>query len=224
MKAGVVGIPEDSFGSIESFEIEEPAGEHELKRCIEVRQTINRTGKTIQLGRAAVQELSNEQQVSIEDGQVLVSERSQPISKYTEFLLVPGEFIVVDSGTGTFAFDLIGSHTGTKITRAHIDLQQFWETEVDGTPWKAGFYAHQGNAETGVVYGEDVLKDEDFGGGIDKSQINQIGLDYPPEENAIKMSATESGYVEIYQPENYDEKDYAKYLQNRVVPHLTTRE
>lgn len=224
MKAGVIGVIEDDFDAISSFEVNSKQGDQELTRCVEIRQTIRRENIEVQVGRAATQELTEQEEVQIREGSVVVSNRTKPNTKYTEFLLVPGEFIAVSNGGGAFAFDLIGSQESSQISRAKIDLQGLWEQSNKVSPWKAGFYAHQGNAETGVIYGEDVLKDDDFGNGIDEAQLNQLGLDYSPEDDAIKMTATESGYVEIYQPENYDEIDYAKYVRSEILPHVSTQE
>lgn len=223
MKAGILGVAEDNFEAIDSFEYTTEHGDKELTHCVEIRQSINSDNMEIQRGRAAVQELSDEETVEIRDGQISVTNRTKPVTRYTEFLLVPGEFMVVENGGGTFAFDLVGSQVGTQISRAEINLQEFWDATDGVSPWKAGFYAHQGQAETGVVYGDDVLKDSDFGGGIDDAQLNQLGLDYSPEDDAVKMSVTESGYIEIYQPDNYDEIDFVRYISSQILPYHTPR-
>lgn len=220
MKAGVIGLPEGDFGTIESFE-QQISEDPELSQCIEVQRTqTTDNGLTVQKGRAATQQLDEQESVEIVDGSIRVQSRSQPVTKYTEFVAVPGRFIAVSNGGGTFAFDLLGANTA--IERAEIDLDSYFETqqaENDATPWKAGFYGHLGNAEKGVVYGEGVLDDSDFGGAVASSQKNQIGLSYSQGDELMKVSVTESGYVEVYQPSNYEESEFAEFVVEDVLEH-----
>ncbi len=222
MKAGVIGIPDGDFDEVESYQESVEVDEHDLERCIEVQYSQEIDGIIVQKGRAALESLEEQNSIEIIDGSIRVQNRTQPVTKYTEFVLVPGEFVAASSGGGTFAFDLIGSQIGVGITRAELDLDGYFnvqEDKYDAVPWKAGFYGHLGNAENGVVYGESVLEDGDFGNAIADSQINQIGISYSHGDEILKVNVTESGYVEIYQPDNYEEGEFAKFIIEEILVH-----
>jgi len=222
MKAGVIGLPKSDFAPIESFE-QQISEDPDLFQCVEVQRTQNTdSGLTVQKGRAATQRLDEEESVEIVNGNIRVQNQSQPVTRYTEFLAAPGHFVAVSNGGGTFAFDLLGDEVA--IERADIDLDEYLETQKnkhDATPWKAGFYGHLGNAEKGVVYGEGVLEDSDFGRAVAGSQKNQLGLSYSHEEEIMKYNVTESGYVEIYQPSNYEEAEFAEFVVEDVLNHAS---
>jgi hypothetical protein len=222
MKAGVIGIPDGDFGAVESNQTTVETDEHELEHCIEVQYSQQIGGITVQKGRAALESLEEQDSIEIVDGAIRVQSRTQPVTKYTEFVHVPGKFVAVSSGGGTFAFDLIGSQVGVGINRAEIDLDSYFNVQkdkYDAVPWKTGFYGHLGKAENGVVYGESVLEDGDFGNAIADSQMNQIGLSYSRGDEILKVNVTESGYVEIYQPDNYEEGEFAEFIIEEILTH-----
>lgn len=225
MKAGIIGLPSGDFDDIESVVKTETESGYELTDCIEVRQRgTSDSGHDVVIGRAASEQIDEEQQIEITDGSISVVERPEVKKRYTDFISVPGEFVVVSSGQGAFAFDLIGKQVNRYIERANINLEGFYNSLDDVSPWQVGFYGHQGNADTGVVYGDAVLDDSDFGGLLAGMEKNQIGLDYPRNGEMIKMTASQSGYVEIYQPGNYDALDFADYIIEDVLPYARVNE
>lgn len=238
MQAGVIGLPDYDFGTVESFAETEQISEHEsLTACLEVRRTDSTGDFTFQTGRAAIQELENEEKITIdpEEGSISVSENVNEVkTKYTEFVLVPGEFVAVTSGRGSFAFSMISGQTDTAtIKRAGIDLNDFEESYVgearpeSASAWQVGFYGNTGTAEKGAIYGDGVRSDPDLGKVVDRLPKNQIGLDIKEEEgedDGIRMTATESGYVEVYQPNNYDPEDFAEFVLDHVIPHAKRKE
>ena len=223
MKAGVIGVPDGDFGTVESFE-RKVSDDPELYQCVEVqRRQETENGLIVQKGRAATQKLDEQESVAIVDGSIRIQNRSQPVTKYTEFVAVPGQFVVVANSGGIFAFDLLADGVG--IERAEIDLDGYLDvqqSEYDATPWKTGFYGHLGTAEKGVVYGEGVLDDEDFGGAVAGSQKNQLGLSYTQGDELMKVNITESGYVEIYQPSNYEEEEFSEFVAEEILAHAST--
>lgn len=222
MKAGVIGIPDGDFGTVESYQESVTIDNYELERCVEVQYSQQIDGMTVQKGRVALESLEEQDRIEIIDGTIRVQNRTQPVTKYTEFVLIPGKFVAVSSGGGTFAFDLIGSQVGVEINRTELDLNGYFNAQkekYDVVPWKAGFYGHLGKAENGVVYGESVLEDVDFGNAIADSQMNQIGLSYSRRDEILKVNVTESGYVEIYQPDNYEEGEFAEFVIEEILAH-----
>ncbi|MBP1986027.1 hypothetical protein [Halolamina salifodinae] len=230
MRAGVIGLPDEDFDPIESYTETTQVDEHtELTACLEVRQTTERDGITVQTGRAAIQELDTEEQVNIdpETDNISVSERVDVVkTKYTEFLLVPGSFVTVSAGSGTFAFQLIsGATTSATVRRAEIDLDSFLRSyegasrAEEAETWQVGFYGNTGNAEKGTIYGDGVFDDTELGSVVHQLPKNQIGLNIQSKEEDIKMTASKSGYVEVYQPSNYDSVEFSQFILDQVLQH-----
>lgn len=227
MKAGVIGVPDYDFDEISSFSSTKQEGDTELEACLEVRQTEYDAfdGYTVQTGRAAREEIVQSDQVSIEGGSISVGETDTVETRYTDFVAVPGEVVAVANGRGTFAYDMIASQTAAAtISRAEIRLDRFADTmddlsETPPVPWQVGFYGRSGEAEKGVIYGDLVLEDGNFGSELQKAPKNQLGLIVDTDDN-IKLTVTSSGYIEIYQPSNYDAIDFSEFIVNHVIPNL----
>jgi len=221
MKAGVIGIPDRDFGAIDPVQETITQDGYDLTRCIEIRQSltgVNDSGQ-IQTGRAAVQRIDDGEAIEISDGRIVVTEQPEITTRYTEFISVPGQFIAVSNGGGTFAFDLIGQNVNASIERAEFDLDGFADEYPDATPWKVGFYGHVGNAENGVLHGEGVFEDSDFGGAVRDAQKNQLGLNLAWGNETVKMMVSESGYVEVYQPSSYDTAEFSEFVMDSVLDH-----
>ncbi|MFD1645564.1 hypothetical protein [Haloarchaeobius litoreus] len=235
MRAGVIGLPDFEFEPVESFSDTKKISEDTtLTACLEVRRTDTTSGVTFQTGRAALQELGSEEQVRIDqsDNSISVSENANTVkTKYTEFVLVPNEFVAVSNGGGTFAFEMIAGQTdAARISRAKINLDDLVRSyEDDKRPesaktWQVGFYGNSGEAEKGTVYGDGIFSDRELGDVVAKLPKNQIGLIIKSDgEEDINMTATESGYVEVYQPSSYDAAEYADFILNHIIQHAEQR-
>lgn len=221
MKSGVIGIIEGEPRQVESYQRTVEQDGTPLTECIEVTQTRDNVGSgyTVQTGRAAVQSIVSEEAVQITDqGEIAVVEEGQRQTRYTEFVMVPGEFIVVDSGSGVFLFDMLRDIVGLKsVERAELDLTDFLSEHSDSTPWQVGFYGVGSEAEKGVVYGENVLSDSHIGNTLKTSNKNQVGVNHQRGEKKVKVSLTESGYIDIYQPSNYESTDFAEYIVDEIL-------
>jgi len=227
MKAGVIGLIHGDFEKLESFHHVKERGGSEIRESIEVRQTYtNLSGHPIgQSGRAAVQRVTDSEEVQIsDDGSISVTESSELTTHYTEFLVVPGEFVVTRSRAGSFIFDLIESEFDVTIESARLNLKSYASTKPEAEPWKIGFYGKQGNAENGVVHGDQLLNDQELGMVLADSPTNQLGLEYTKGEQLVKIFATESGYVEVYQPNNYDSAEFLNFVSDEIIEHVKTEE
>lgn len=222
MKGGVIGVSDYEFGQIESQVATEEIGDgRTLEACIDVRQTETNAfdGNTVQIGQAAVQELDTRQETQIAEGSITVTEREFINTKFTNFVLVPNAFVAVDNSQGTFAFPLISNATEmATIERGEINLKQFEDAHDEASPWQVGFYGRTGEAEKGTLYGPQVLDDEVIGKEIGPAQRNQLGVDLAFNGDDVKVTLAESGYTEIYQPNNYDSIDFAKFVVDEVLP------
>lgn len=220
MKAAVIGRVDGEFTRVEPFQRATPNGNVDLSEGIEVT-SVQRTpdGLDIDAGRAASQSVSERESVNFDDGSITVTSVEEPVTKYTEFFAVPGELVGVDSGGGTFLFDLLSASTGATVERCRFDLDGFAAAFPDATPWKVGFYGHEGPAENGVVHGESVLEDSVFGEALESSKKNQLGLEIDRDGRAFKMAVTRSGYVEVYQPTDLATAEFAAFVRDDVLPH-----
>ncbi|MFP8955121.1 hypothetical protein ACLI4Y_00185 [Natrialbaceae archaeon A-CW3] len=219
MKAGVLGLVDGTFKVVDSFTETVSEDGHELEQCLTIDRVFSLPGGDMAFeGRAAIDAVVNETVTSIENGDIHVAEQEEIVTRYAEFVGVPGEFVAVSSGDGTFAFDLIGKETATDIERVSLDLDEFFTAHADATPWKAGFFGTGQNGTNGVFHGEDLRDNMDSI--LADSRLNQIGLSYEFDGGDVKMTATRSGYVEIYQPSSFDSTQYLEYLREEIIPHL----
>lgn len=231
MQAGVIGIIDGEFDEMESFHQTQEQDGTTFSKSLQINQKPKTDmGYRAYVGEAAIQIIDEKETVNInpETGEIEVGEYPTKISKHTEFIAVPGEFVVVKSGSGTFAFDLIQSYyPGTHVERVRLDVNAYAEDyytadEVD--PWQIGFYGNIGKAEKGVVYGENVISDNDIGDVLARSQLNQLGLRYEMMGHDMKISMTESGYIQVYNPSNFESKDFAEYILEEVLQYDKDRE
>jgi hypothetical protein len=220
MKAGVLGLVRDDFEVVDSFSETTEENGRELERVLDISRVFSLpTGHVAFEGRAAVERVVNRPTTELDFGEVRIEENSQTEVVTTELVGVPGEFVVAGSGKGTFAFDLVSEDTNAEIERASLDLNAFLDAQSDAEPWKAGFYDNDGNCENGVLHGSDLLDDADLGGILADAQLNQLGLNCSYGDHAVKLSAAESGYVELYRPSEFGSEEYLQYLLEEVVPH-----
>ncbi|MFC4541228.1 hypothetical protein ACFO5R_04730 [Halosolutus amylolyticus] len=221
MKAGVLGIVDGTFDVVDSYTETVTADGAELDRCLEIDRVFSLpSGDMAFAGRAAAETRTDRPTTTIESGAIHVTERPRIDTKYTEFVGVPGEFVAVDSGDGTFAFDLIGAETDTSIERATLDLDGFFAARESATPWKAGFHGTGDNGMNGIFHGEDLRTSHDMDGLLANSSLNQVGLTYEYAGADVKMTGSRSGYVEIYRPSEFDSGQYLTYLREEIRPYV----
>jgi hypothetical protein len=221
MKAGVLGVVDGTFRAVDSFTDTVSVDGHELERCLVIDRVFSLpAGGMAFEGRAAATTLRERTTTTIEDGDIHVAEEARPETSHTEFVGVPGEFVAVGSGEGTFAFDLLAAETGVDVERATLDLDAFFAAHDDATPWKAGFYGTGENGVNGVFHGENLHDNHDLQSVLRESNLNQVGLSYEYDGEDLKMTAARSGYVEVYRPSTFDSASYLQYLREEILPHV----
>jgi len=227
MRAGVIGNIHGEFSEIESFHSTTKQDGATFTRSLQVNQTKSlEDGSPVFIGEAATQVIEESESIVIESdtGDIEIAKRGHKEGKYTEFVAVPGEFMVVGSGDGTFAFDLLQEqHPGTRVERVNLDLNEYAKDyyKADGVnPWQVGFYGNIGSAEKGVVYGDNVIADSEIGDALDRSQVNQLGLEYEMLGYDMKMTMAESGYIEVYNPSNLESEEFAQYIQEEIMDYI----
>lgn len=223
MKSGIIGLISGESSKFESRHVVQEQDGYEFSRAIETDQPSSDAQNQVQEGRALIQTVEEEEVAEVdESGRIYTSEEGRKKSKYSEFLVVPGEFVVVEGG-GEFVFDLLSSQlTSGTVQKASINLNGCLE-RIDGTPWQVGFYGKQGDTEKGVLYGDSIFTDEDLGEVAKNSKKNQLGMDHDFQGTSVRSTITESGYINIYQPSNMKSSEFAEYLSTFVIPEATTQ-
>lgn len=221
MKRGVIGQINGTLGRINSVvETREKDG-RQLTDMIEVTGVQGTSGGlNVTKGRAVIQELVDEETVAVTNDEISLSTEATVSTNLTEFLTDGEEFVVVTSSDGVFAFDLFESISNAAVDRANIDLDSFWLSMPEATPWKVGFYGHNGPVENGVVHGESVLDDGIFGSAIKDLKKNQLGLRAELNGREYKFMITRSGYLEIYSPSETESSEFTEFISEKVLPHL----
>jgi hypothetical protein len=222
MKSGVIAEAHGTGNVNDFYETVTPESERfdELEQCVEVTENIQLSdGREAQLGRAAIQDLNDIEDIHIDEGTIRRYEAPEKVTLYTDFLYVPDSFITVSSGSGIFAFNLIDSKFSISIDMVEFDLDDYVEQHPDADPWKIGFYDRIGNAENGVVHGEQLLKDSNVGDVLGTSKKNQVGLEYNFEGHLVKTFVVQSGYVDVYQPSNFETSEFVNFVETELLPH-----
>ena len=226
MKSGVIASVHGTGDLNDFYETVEPQAEefNQLEQCVQITEEISLSnGKVARLGRAAIEDLSDVEDVRISDGVIRQYERPEKITLYTDFLFVPDSFVAIASSSGTFAFDLIEQNASVSVEQIEFDLEGYTEQNPDAGPWKVGFYDRIGNAENGVMHGEQLLNDSEIGSVLGTSKKNQVGLEYNHDGHLLKTFVTRSGYVEVYQPSNYSSSDFVGFIESELLPHATPK-
>lgn len=225
MRSGVIGHVEGTSGKIEPFSDAREEGDIELRRQLELRSKLpGPRGNEAYSGRAAIERTTDREQVQFFGEEIIVNTQKEKIQLYTDFLLIPDSFMVVESGRGEFAFNLIEEQTNLTIERVEIDLYKLYDycSQYQPEPWQVGFFGKEGRAKKGVVYGEGVLSDPDLGEILEASKKNQLGLEFEVDNGTkIKFTVTKSGYLDVYQPDNYDEIDFMNFIEEFIIPNLS---
>ena len=223
MKSGVIAEAHGTGNVNDFYETVTPKSERfdELEQCVEVTENIQLSdGREAQLGRAAIQDLNDIEDIRIDEGTIRRYEAPKKVTLYTDFLYVPDSFIMVSSGSGTFVFNLVDSKFSISIDMVEFDLDDYVEQHPDADPWKIGFYDRIGNAENGVVHGEQLLKDSNVGDVLGTSKKNQVGLEYNFEGYFVKTFVVQSGYVDVYQPSNFETSEFVNFVETELLPHV----
>lgn len=232
MKAGVIGTIDGNFDEINSQANSRQQDGTTFTQSLQInRKSHLDSGETIYHGEAAIEIVDEKETVNIneESGEIAVTTSSERTGKYTQFLVISDTMMVVDSGNGEFAYNLLQDFVpGISVQRANLDLNayadEYYSADVVD-PWQVGFYGNIGQAEKGVVYGEEVFNDDEMGDLLDRSQLNQLGLNFEEHDQGVeKVTMAQSGYIEVYLPSNMDGSKFADYLINEIVNYVETPE
>lgn len=222
MKRGIIGRAGGQFRRIEPFRQAATQDGEELINQVDVTG-VKRTpdGLDINEGVAATQSIKEQQSAELALDSIELTTEQRKVTDTTEFLAVPGEFVVVDSKKGRFLFELLSSDLGVDFVAPGLDLQGLVDTYDEATAWKVGYFDPDNPTRNGVLHGEAILESGAYSDRLAGTELNQLGLELSLDGTQFKLFVTSSGYVDIYQPADLDSAGFAEFLQDIVVPHLT---
>ncbi|WP_117368946.1 hypothetical protein [Natrarchaeobaculum sulfurireducens] len=223
MQSGILGTVSGNIGNLESFISEREEGQFSLRKAIDIRNHIEGPqAKKTYFGYAATERLIEADSFEFNKNQIHSSEERQKETILSEFIAVPDEFALVENSKGTFAFDIIEGNSNCTIDRIKINLEHLLDDlSENSSQWQVGFTDRGGNAENGVLYGEDVLDDQSTLDLISDSKINQLGVsDLKHQGMTMKFTITRSGYIQVYQPGNINEEEFLKFIGERIQPYF----
>jgi hypothetical protein len=224
MNSGVLATGKSVPETVHEFDRIASYSDGEFREILKVNQEYkNLSNKTIgYFGEAAIEKpVSREETVVDDSGNISTETTQETVWNHTEFLLSPGEFVVIGNSDGLFLTDLIGQQADTMLERASVNLDAYLKNErSEASTWKYGFFGRDQNARKGTIYGDDLLDDGDIGRVLIDNSINQVGLTYERNGQQMKTSVTRSGYVEVYQPSEFDDVDYIEYLSDEISPYI----
>jgi hypothetical protein len=150
---------------------------------------------------------------------VTVAEETRTETVHVPVAGLGGEFVVVGSSRGEFAFEMVADQAGATVERATLDLDSFFDDHEDARPWRVGVAGGGDDGLSGVFHGEDLRRQYDLDDLRAGTTLTQLGLAYAAGGTDVKMTATRGGYVEVYQPSSFDTADYLEYVRDEVRPY-----
>lgn len=249
MKRGVIGVPvPDSLGAADGITevvsdtetVEDDYG-NELTYAIRVQEQRTLTGGTEFYEGVAFRERSVEEDEYFVDDEGKIRTRTtldNIVQDYTNFVAVPAPesgshngYVLVDSSSGTFAFQMIGRQTAGRIRTAELQLGSFYLDREDT------FSAQTSGGPTGVpgagkmtAWGSDVLDTEEVGKHLRSAAhsdvLNQLAGGYVYEKDddsghPYEVNMSESGYVEVWDPNDLTTAEFLRWVRAEVLPYAT---
>jgi len=218
MKAGVLGVVDGTFTVVDSFTEAVTEDGHELERCLTIDRVFSLpSGEMAFEGRAAADAIATETATTIETGDIYVDERERTVTRFAEFVGIPGSSSSSTAVTGpSRSISSGGRRTRASSGRRSISTSSSRPGRSDAV--ESWFYGPAETDVNGVFHGAD-LRDE-MGDVLETSSLNQIGLSYEHDGDDVKMTATRSGYVELYRPASFDSAEFLEYIRDEILPSL----
>lgn len=223
MQRGIIGCGSGAFKRIEPVRKACFRDSEELIDQVDVTG-VRRTpdGLDINQGVAATQTIDVAKSVSLDGDSISVRDERTIATRHTNFLAVPGEFVVVDSKRGRFLFELLSDELEVDISTATVNLDELLATHTDASAWKVGYFDRDDPSQNGVAHGQSILAAAEYADRLAGTEKNQLGLHLSYDGREYKLFVTRSGYLDIYQPRDLDPVEFAEFIQNVVLPNVST--
>lgn len=204
MEAGVIALlSSDKAGldnKISKTKLPDSSPFNTLTTTLRVNDELTlKGGVSAYVGRVGQEDVEKSETTSItEEGEIVSDKKPEKITRTTRFLLIPDEFVAVETSSGEFLFPFLNEETSHSAFPAEFSLDSFAEDHPDAEYWKAGFTDRGDGAENGVLHGDTVFEDSEFGNVIVNSVKNQLGIKIEYDGKLSKLYLTKSGYVNYY--------------------------
>jgi len=225
MNAGVVALANDG-GVLEDTAFPYTRVEHglELQSTLDLESRLtDLEGFEVTVGTAAQETPNESPSYRIgSDGTVTADNRRvETETAASKVAYVEGEFLVTESQQSEYALDIVDvALNNGSVKQATIDINGFLEAVDDLDPWMAGFYGRDAPVDAGNAFG-DYDADANIRDVVAESQLNQLGLqNFIHNGRRMKFRITESGYVEIYRPNDVGTMEFVQFIRSRVLPHV----
>lgn len=222
MKAGVLGRFPSDFSRLEPYRGSRKVDGRELTDQIDVTG-VARTADGIDIteGVAAREEVATVEAAAIEFDAISFDSASDVVTRHTEFAVIPGELVVVESSDGLFLYDVLERAIGVSPERVNVSLDGVQSAFPNASLWKVGFYGRDEGAENGVLHGQDLQDDPAFAEYVASGALNQLGMRLTIDDEEYNLYIAESGYFELYEPRDLDTKEFLKFVRTHLEPHFS---
>lgn len=219
MREGIIAVSNTGFSTVSSTTNKKKINGYTLNECVEASVQSQLNSGRIQTGRAVLQELESVSEIYVQNGKIMQRKTDEKITNFTDFILVPNEFIVVSDTSGKFFYEnSLPSRTGSTFSRPNIDIDSYAKSRQNADPWKVGFSNTGSNAQKGTVYGDDVTSDPDMGTVLQNSDKNQLGLEFQYNTKDTKMQISTNGYIQVSQPA-INSLEFVEFIRDEIAPH-----
>lgn len=206
--SGRIAVIEGQSEELSDYQDTFQSNGRELEALVSVDQDIVDLKDSVvaRTGLAAQQQLEESDDVQLQNGDIDIG-RTQDIEwVWTNYWVVPDEFIVVGSTKGEFAFELLEEVLDAKIKRVNFNLSEI----IDDYPgqWMGSFEERADNVQRGTLYGDRIEDDPDMGNAFLESSKRQIGPWINYGDESLKVRIGREGWAQVVSPGTYNREKY----------------
>lgn len=235
MQRGVIGTPESEAGrltTVESYHDTREEYDRRLEAALSAGEQHTLTGGSAYIEGTAlkeeVQETSewsyNPETESIDRGAT-----REKVQHTSNFVAVPANethrgFAMVSSSDGEFAFNVVGRADYTLMSRAEIQLGDFYLDHQDKFTVQTGG-GHGDHADTIMAWGHNVDEDtavgRPFEEAVKANTLPQLAGRYTSDVLAeiMEVNIAASGYVEVWDPD-LSTPQFCEWVQEDILPYV----
>ena len=171
--------------------------------------------------------INDTKRIVSEDGKYKVVDKSGIIdTHWTKFWFSEKSFIIIEKGNnGRRILEIISEalfEMSDSIKPVEFDIDRIARDYP--SHWLGGFYDREGHINTGTLYGEDIIVDEEMGDAYAHTKHkNQVGIitDYF-DGVETKIKVTRSGYVQIYGGFNENPDIPFEFIRDEIIDYAIT--
>jgi len=231
MQSGTLFLCDSLEGGLDSFRAEvalpDQAPADNLLEAIDIRNSRELPdGTLVQSGDAAAEVLSEQDVTEISENRISNRTEESVSTTFGTFTFSSDGILIVGGG-GKFIPAIITEHTEIHAQAAKVDIDSYFEflMSVHGSDnteiWKVGFQEERTNADNGVLHGSALMSDSELAPLLENSKKTQLGVELEYQGELLNLYVAESGYFDIYQPNNYPDKQVIEFLRDQLLQFTT---